>query len=78
MKVIGFKKSSFTSDKDEVINFGRLYVTYPPSPTEKGVTGMLCEEVKLSPELIPNGLKVGDDVRLNRNAKGRVESVEVV
>lgn len=73
-QVVGKKSGTFTDKKTgEVVEFGKLYVTYPDSTVE----GLSCEAVSLKPEMI-KGLSVGDNVRLNRNQYGRVIEVELV
>lgn len=72
-KIIGLKSASFP-DKvtGEVISFGRVYVTYP----DDTVNGLSCEELKLNPSKFVD-FKLGDEVRINRNKTGKVESLEL-
>lgn len=72
-KVLGKRIGSFNDPvTGNVINFGRLFVSYQ----DPDVEGMATEAVKVSPQLLTN-IKVGDTVRLDRNNKGRVLAVEL-
>lgn len=73
-QVVGKKSGTFTDRKTgEVVEFGKLYVNYP----ELNVEGLSCEAVSLKPDALQN-IKVGEQVRLDRNQYGKVISVEVV
>ena len=72
--VVGKKTGSFNDRKTgELIEYGRLYVTYP----YESVEGVMAEECRLKPATIA-GVEVGDKVRLERNQYGKVIFVEAV
>lgn len=73
-KVVGKQVGKFTDRQTgELIEFAKLFVTYPSD----GVEGEVAEECKLKPATIAE-VSIGDDVRLERNQYGRVIAVDLV
>ncbi len=76
MKVIGKRISTFTDKKSgEVINFGKLYVTYKDS-TVSGVIGEIAEAISVRPEILQE-IPVGSEVTLIYNRYGKVEDFQL-
>lgn len=75
MKVIGMEKKKITSKKDgTVYDVGNIYCTYEAP----GVTGVKVEDVFAFVEQIPPELRLGDEIQVFYNRRGRIEKIEVV
>lgn len=77
MKVIGFRKSEFKGDHDEIIKGMNIFVTYP---SDKG-EGEECERLYLTEKRLTEiGYKpaVGDEVKPEYNRFGKVAGLELL
>lgn len=77
MKVIGFRKSSFTGKDGNEVKGMNIFVTYP---SEKGV-GEECERLYLSMERLAQiGYEpsVGDEIKPEYNRFGKVAGLELL
>lgn len=76
MKIIGMKKSNFTTKEGTLIEGFNVYLTY--ELTGEGADGLGCERVYITQAKIDKcGLKpeVGDSVELSYNRFGKVAAI---
>jgi hypothetical protein len=75
MKVIGIGRSNRTSKTTgREYTAVNVYCTYGMN----GIDGLACEAVFCTSAAVPDGIKVGDRVRVLYNKFGHVEKVEIV
>lgn len=73
-KLVGFRRFQYKRKSDgQVVDACNLYITYPGNV---GVVGEVAETIFCKSELVPNDLKVGDNLRVYYNRFGSVESVD--
>lgn len=73
-KLVGFRRFQYKRKSDgQIVDACNLYITYPGNVD---VVGEVAETVFCKSELVPNDLKVGDNLRVYYNRFGSVESVD--
>ncbi len=71
-KFIGYQQLDFTSPNGEHIKGANLYVSY----LDENVTGEKTEKFFVKPEIkFPEQLKIGMQMNLSFNHKGKIESI---
>ena len=75
VRIEGSRAVNFTTDDGKVIEGMSIYITYP----EDGVTGRVAEKAFLHKDVeLPKGTKIGSNVELYYNKKGKVIAVRAV
>lgn len=74
MTVVGKKLDNF-QDKDtgRIIEYAKIFVTYPDVKT----TGLVTEALSVKPELL-QGLNIGDNINVSYNKYGKVQDIFLV
>lgn len=73
-KLVGFRRFQYKRKSDgQIVDACNLYITYPGNVD---VVGEVAETIFCKSELVPNDLKVGDNLRVYYNRFGSVESVD--
>lgn len=79
MKIIGYKRSDFTTKEGTAITGYNLYLTYPIAGNDAG--GSACERYYMTDaKLAKSGYTphVGDEVNVSFNRYGKPESIILV
>lgn len=74
-RVLGVAAVDFVSNDGNRIKGTSLYVAF----ADEAVTGEKCDKVFLRGEIeLPQGIKIGSEVELGFNMRGKVESISAV
>ena len=72
VKLLGYSKVDFTSDRGDRIEGSNLYISF----NENHVVGQKCDRVYVKAGIeLPEQLKIGDTLNLFFNNKGKVEAI---
>lgn len=75
VRILGFSAVDFTSGDGKHIKGSSLYVAF----ADEAVTGEKCDKVFLRDGItLPQGTKIGSEVELGFNMRGRAESISVI
>lgn len=75
VKLLGINTVDFVATNGEQIKGTNLFVSYP----DENVTGERTDKFFVRPEIaIPGKIKIGEQISLSFNHRGRVEAVELI